>query len=166
MALMTATRRETVQPRLDQPQPPLASWPLHAGLDLGAVPTAPGCGRAWTRVILWEWRLTRLADNAEVVASELLTNALLASRRLDRAAIGLTLLSDRQQLVIIVRDFNPVAPEPRQAEADDESGRGLTLVEAISHRVGWHRSPDGTPGKAVWAVLHLSSTRTAIEQKR
>jgi anti-sigma regulatory factor (Ser/Thr protein kinase) len=106
-------------------------------------------------VILWEWRLTRLADSAEMVGSELLTNALLASRWLDRAAIGLTLVSDWQQLVILVRDFNPIAPVPHQADANDESGRGLMLVEAISDRFGWRPSPDGTPGKTVWAVLHL-----------
>jgi len=48
MASMTATRRHIMQPRLDQPQPGPAAWPLHAALDLGALPTAPGCGRAWT----------------------------------------------------------------------------------------------------------------------
>ena len=101
-----------MQPRPDQPQPALASWPLRAGLDLGAVPTAPGCGRAWIRQILWEWRLTHLADSAEMIASELLTNALLASRWLDRPAIGLTLLSDRVQLVILVRDFSPGTSRP------------------------------------------------------
>jgi anti-sigma regulatory factor (Ser/Thr protein kinase) len=153
MATLTATRKETVQLRSDQPQPARASWPLRAGLDLGAVPTAPGCGRAWTRAILWEWRLTRLADSAEVVASELLTNALFASRWPDRPAIGLTLLSDGKQLVILVRDFNPGAPLPRQAGADEETGRGLMLVEAISDRFGWHRPADGTPGMVVWAVL-------------
>lgn len=157
MALMTATRRETVQPRPDQQEPALASGPLRAGLDLGAVPTAPGCGRAWTRAILWEWRLARLADSAEVIVSELLTNALLASRWLDRPAIHLTLLSDRQHVVILVRDFNPIAPVPRHAGTDDESGRGLVLVEAVSDRFGWHPSQDGSPGKVVWAVLRLSS---------
>lgn len=155
MAITTATRRGTVQPRPDQPQPALASWPLCAVLDLGAVATAPGCGRAWTRAILWEWRLTRLADSAELIASEMLTNALLASRRLERPAIGLTLLSDQEQLVILVRDFDPGAPAPRHASADEESGRGLMLVEAISDRFGWYRPADGTPGKAVWAVLRL-----------
>ena len=37
------------QPRPHQPQPNLAGWPLHAALLLGALPTAPSCGRAWTR---------------------------------------------------------------------------------------------------------------------
>jgi anti-sigma regulatory factor (Ser/Thr protein kinase) len=154
MASITATRRETVQPRPDQPQLALANWPLRAGLDLGAVPTAPGCGRAWTRQILWEWQLTHLADSAQMIASELLTNALLTSRWLDRPAIGLTLLSDREQLVILVRDFSPGTPVPRHAGDDEESGRGLMLVETISDQSGWCPPADGTPGKVVWAVLH------------
>jgi hypothetical protein len=82
---------------------------------------------------------------------------LLASRWLDRPAIGLTLLSDGQQLVILVRDFNPGIPVPRHASAKEESGRGLMLVEAISDRFGWERPADGTPGKIVWAVLLLSA---------
>ena len=157
MAGMTATRRETVQPPPGQPQPAApAHWPLRAGLDLGAVPTAAGCGRAWTGAILWEWGLTRLADSAEIVASELLTNALLASRWLDRPAIGLTLLCDRERLVILVRDFSPGVPVPRDASADDESGRGLMLVGAISDRFGWDWPADGTPGKIAWAVLETT----------
>ena len=154
MACITATRRETVQPRPGQPQPAaLTGWPLRAWLDLGAVPTAPGCGRAWTRQILWEWQLTRLADSTELIASELLTNALLASRWLDRPAIGLTLLSDGQRVVILVRDFNPGTPAPRHASAEDESGRGLMLVEAISDQSGWYQPADGNPGKVMWALL-------------
>jgi len=44
--------------------------PPHAVLDLGAVLTAPGCARAWTREILWEWGAAELADTAELVASD------------------------------------------------------------------------------------------------
>lgn len=159
MAELTATRRDTVQPRPGQPQPVWAAWPLRARLDLGAVPTAPGRARAWTRQILSEWRLTPLAGSAELITSELLTNALLASRWLDRPAIQLTLLSDCDQVVILVRDFNPGAPVPRHASAEDESGRGLMLVQAISDRSGWYPIPDGTPGKVVWAAIRTESAR-------
>jgi anti-sigma regulatory factor (Ser/Thr protein kinase) len=153
MASMTATRRHPMQPRLDQPQPALAGWPLHAALDLGALPTAAGCGRAWTSQILREWQLTELTDSAQLIASELLANASLTGRRLDRPAIRLTLLSDRQQLLILVRDFDPGAPVLRRASEDDESGRGLMLVQATSDQWGWCPLADGTPGKWVWAVI-------------
>ena len=128
MTSMTATRTQTVPPHPDHPQPGPATWPLHAALELGALPTAPGCGRAWTRQILHEWQLAPLAGSAELIASELLTNAVLASRGLDRPAIWLSLLSDRTRLVILVRDCHPAAPVPRHAGEDDESGRGLMLV--------------------------------------
>ena len=76
----SATRRQTVpHPRPHQPQPDLAGWPLHAALPLGALPTAPGCCRAWTRQVLREWGLDRLADDTELLVSELTTNALQAS---------------------------------------------------------------------------------------
>jgi len=94
-----------------------------------------------------------MADSAELLVSELATNAVLASRRLDRPAIWLFLACDRAQLVILVRDFDPDTPAPRHASDDDESGRGLMLVEAISDRFGWDRPADGTPGKVVWAVM-------------
>jgi len=153
VASMTATRRQMMQPRLDQPQPGPAPWPLHAALDLGALPTAPGCGRTWTSQILREWQLTQLTDSAQLITSELLANASLTGRRLDRPGLRLTLLSDRQQLLILVRDHDPGAPVLRHASEDDESGRGLMLVEAISDQWGWCPLADGTAGKVVWALL-------------
>lgn len=139
----------------DQLAPTAARWPLYAALDLGALLTAPGCGRAWTQALLWEWRLAHLADTAQVVVSELLTNAVQASRGLHQAAIQLSLASDRERLLISVRDFDPGAPAPRHVSDDDETGRGLMLVEAISDRFGWYPAADGTAGKVVWAALLL-----------
>jgi anti-sigma regulatory factor (Ser/Thr protein kinase) len=162
MSSMTATRPQAVPPHPHHPQPGRASWPLHAALDLGALPTAPGCGRAWTRQIAWEWQLAPLADSAELIASELLTNAVLASSGLDRPAIRLSLLSDRTRLVILVRDYHPAAPAPRHAADDDESGRGLMLVEGISDQFGWYRPADGTQGKVVWAVLLAGSPSSGL----
>jgi anti-sigma regulatory factor (Ser/Thr protein kinase) len=121
-------------------------------LDLGAVPTAPGCARAWTRQILWEWRLADLSDTSEVIVSELTTNAVLASRREGCSFIGLILTLDEGELAILVRDYCSGAPQPREAGADDEDGRGLLLVQAMSSRSGWYPAGDGAPGKVVWAV--------------
>jgi anti-sigma regulatory factor (Ser/Thr protein kinase) len=162
MSSMTATRTPAVPPHPDHPQPGPASWPLYAALELGALPTTPGCGRAWTRQIAWEWGLVRLAASAELIASELLTNAVRASSGLERPAIRLALLSDRARLVILVRDYHPAAPVPRHAGEDDESGRGLMLVEGISDRFGWYRPADGTPGKVVWAVLLAGSPSSGL----
>src|ERR1035441_681446 len=89
MAISTALKNAPMHPRDHPPPPALAGRALRAVLDLGAVPTAPGCARAWTRQILWEWRLDDLSEAAEGIVSELTTNAVLASRQLVSPAIVL-----------------------------------------------------------------------------
>ncbi len=151
MPTSTTARRPAVQHRPRPPQPP-PGQPPHVALDLGAVPTAPGCARAWTRMILREWQLAGLSD-AEVVVSELATNALLASRREGVAFFRLILTHSEGELAILVRDFCVTLPQARDAGDDDENGRGLLLVQAMSVRSGWYPPDDGTPGKVVYAVL-------------
>jgi anti-sigma regulatory factor (Ser/Thr protein kinase) len=131
----------------------LQDRPSRAVLDLGAQPTAPGCARAWTRRVLRAWRLTGLSDPAEVVVSELTTNAMLASRPQDRTCIRLSLTLDQGELGIFVRDYCPGTPRPANSGDEDENGRGLLLVEAMSSRSGWYPPNDGTAGKVVWAAL-------------
>jgi hypothetical protein len=157
-SLMTgrfATRTQTVLPPCP-PQPEIAGWPLRAALYLGALPTAPGCGRAWTRQILREWDLDHLADNTELLVSELTTNAVQASPIAD-AVIGLWLASDCERAVILVWDSSPWPPTPTNPGYDTENGRGLLLVEALSLQWGWYSptgaSPLGRTGKVVWAIL-------------
>ena len=137
--------------------PELEGWPLHAALPLGALPTAPGCGRAWTRQILREWGLDRLADDTELLVSELTTNALQASALIADAAIGLWLASDCERVVILVWDPSPQPPTAENPGQDAEDGRGLLLVQALSLQWGWYfpagTSPDGHAGKVVWAIV-------------
>jgi hypothetical protein len=137
-----------VQHRPRPPQPP-PDRPPHVALDLGAVPTAPGCARAWTRAILAEWRLTGLWEASELIVSELATNATLASRLEGVAFFRLILTRGQGELAILVRDFCAGLPLPRDAGDEDESGRGLLLVQAMSGRSGWYPPDDGTPGKVV-----------------
>lgn len=138
-----------------RPHPPqsLADGPSLAVLDLAARPAAPGHARAWTRRVLAEWQLTSVRDSAELVVSELSTNAILASRPLARPVIRLTLIRDKDELAILVRDYCSGTPQPANASDQDENGRGLRLVEAMSTRWGWYPPEDGAPGKVVWAVL-------------
>jgi anti-sigma regulatory factor (Ser/Thr protein kinase) len=152
MASSTATARNAVQ---HPPHPLRLSQepPTRAALDLGALPTAPGCARAWTRQVLWEWQLTALWDTAELVVSELTTNAMLVSGRLGHPHVRLTLIRDDRELVISVYDHSPSGPEPANAGVEDENGRGLLLVEALSSQWGWYTFNEGTHGKVVWAVV-------------
>jgi hypothetical protein len=116
MTTSTTARRPIVHHHPHPPHPP-PGRPPRAVLDLGAVPTAPGCARAWTRQILWEWRLADLSDTAGLIVSELTTNAMLTSRREGRSFIRLTLDLDQGELAILVRDFCHSTPQPGLNEA-------------------------------------------------
>jgi hypothetical protein len=68
--------------------------------------------------------------------------------------VTLRLLAGEKTLVIEAWDMSPLDPEPRQARADDECGRGLAVVAALSAR--WGCEPTGGRRKVVWAELALS----------
>ena len=141
------------RPSCQGPTAQVPSQPPRAVLDLGAVLTAPGCARAWTREILWEWGAAELADAAELLVSELVTNSVNACAGLDLAAIRLVLTLDKGELAILVRDSHPGVPLAVQPVADDESGRGLLIVEHLSDRCGWYPLNDPEHAKVTWAVL-------------
>ena len=145
--------RGTRRAALPQPGPP-GTWPAaRAFLDLGAVLTAPGCARAWTREILRGWGVSELADVAELVASELVTNSVQACLALDRAVIRLVLTLDQGELAVLVRDGHLGVPVAAQPGEDDEGGRGLLIVEHLSDRFGWYLLEDGKAAKVTWAVI-------------
>ena len=111
-----------------------------------------------------EWGLGEAAEGVELVVSELVTNAVLAScepdgrpRYKDGAAlpcVRVRISSDRVRVLVEVWDENPGMPEPRSARMNEENGRGLMLVEALSERWGSDRVP-GWGGKVVWAELRV-----------
>jgi anti-sigma regulatory factor (Ser/Thr protein kinase) len=142
-----------VIPPPPNPDPSLArGWPLLDFLELGALPGAVPCARLHTRHLLWEWRLTRLTDSAELAVSELMTNAIAASRSGQRVPpVRLWLQSDRARLLIMVWDSNEYPPLRTGSTREDEGGRGLLLVEAVCARWDWYLTPQLT-GKAVWAL--------------
>jgi hypothetical protein len=57
-------------------------WPLRTQLELAALSSAVPCARGHVRSVALEWGLPGLADTAELLASELVTNAIQASERL------------------------------------------------------------------------------------
>src|SRR6266851_4054355 len=70
-----------VPPAPPPPGPGVAGqWPLRSFLELGALPGAVPCARLHARELMWEWRLTGLGDDVEILVSELVTNAVAASR--------------------------------------------------------------------------------------
>ncbi|OCC09544.1 Histidine kinase-, DNA gyrase B-, and HSP90-like ATPase [Streptomyces sp. PTY087I2] len=111
------------------------------------------------------WKLPDYIDNAELVVSELATNAIKATGLTDAEpkwedikahhiiAVQLRVIDTR--LYIEVWDGSADVPEKQDATADAENGRGLPLVEALSERWGIFQPPAG--GKIVWAEFELSS---------
>jgi anti-sigma regulatory factor (Ser/Thr protein kinase) len=123
-------------------------------LEFAPLPGAIPCARLHTVHVLHEWGLRTLADDAALIVSELMTNALDASAVLpERPPITLRLLATGSSLVIEAWDHSPVDLEPCQADADAECGRGLTVVAALSDRWGAERT--GHRHKVVWAELAL-----------
>ncbi|MEZ0070199.1 PAS domain S-box-containing protein [Streptacidiphilus sp. MAP12-20] len=118
-----------------------------AGLPLSRDPEVVGVARRFVRDTLDSWHLPSLRDATELLVSELVSNALLHSEKPTR----LRLIRDRV-LSVAVEDTDGHAPRLRHAKADDEGGRGMHLVNELSHRWGSRATPDG---KVVWFELEL-----------
>ena len=132
-------------------------WPLRSYLELGALPSAVSCLRLHAKQTLWEWGLTDLSESIELLVSELATNALRASEVLEWApAIRMWLLSDKEQVLILLWDAHPNPPVRIDPREDAESGRGLILVEALSDRWGSY-AHTGLGGKIVWCEVSFHS---------
>jgi|HubBroStandDraft_6_1064221.scaffolds.fasta_scaffold373869_2 anti-sigma regulatory factor (Ser/Thr protein kinase) len=131
-------------------------WPLQTRLELGAFPSAVPCARGHVRTVALEWGLSDLADTAELLASELVTNAVQASGRLkpaDRAAIPVVriwLVSDRISMVIHVWDASGELPTRKDTGPDEEGGRGLMLVDTLGKEWGSYQKAQG---KVVWVMI-------------
>jgi hypothetical protein len=103
--------------------------------------------RELTRRQLAAWGLERLSDTAELLVSELVTNAIRAASyevELRLMRVG--------KLLVEVSDDNHNLPQLQRAEADDVEGRGLALVSHMSRRWGTSRK---AVGKVVWFELPL-----------
>ncbi|WP_053660642.1 SpoIIE family protein phosphatase [Streptomyces sp. MMG1121] len=117
-------------------------------------PRSVGRAREYARTQLVDWDLEALVDTAELLVSELVTNAL----RYGEGEIRLRLLLDRT-LVCEVWDSGLVQPRRRRARDTDEGGRGLQLVGLLSAAWGSRRTPRG---KTVWFELPLPGGETGL----
>src|ERR1035441_4250354 len=108
-----------------------SQWPLQDFLELGALAGAVPCARLHARQVLREWGF-RLGENAELLVTELVTNAVKASRAMTQAfPVRLWLASDSAQVLILVSDASPQPPVRMDTSDEAENGRGLMVVEAI-----------------------------------
>lgn len=93
-----------------------------------------------------------------LLLSELVTNAVCHGRVPPGRRVGTRLTLGGGCLRIEVADANDDLPLPRTAGEDDESGRGLALVDALADGWGTYRRAGGV-GKCVWVELRLPAGR-------
>lgn len=111
----------------------------------------PARFRRITRAVLNNWGYPDLVETAELLVTELATNALQHGAG-SHVKFRLRLHDDR--LLIEVNDGSPtvrVPRCPRRPSLYDENGRGLILVEALAET--WGVSEDGT---TTWCTLPLA----------
>ena len=117
-------------------------------------PSTAEIGRQLLRDVLGIWRLDNLADHAALIVTELIANA---ARHTPCHEIRLVVeRPNATRLRVGVLDREPARlPALSQADDDDESGRGLLLIDAVADRWGYdlHGSGRRPWGKEVWAEL-------------
>jgi anti-sigma regulatory factor (Ser/Thr protein kinase) len=119
-----------------------------ARLELPATTAAASVARLFVRCLCEEWGVGPVSEVAELLASELVTNAVLHAQ----SAIELEASRSTTTLRVDVRDVGDsrVALEPRAAPSEAEGGRGLSIVASLAD--SWGVEESGL-GKSVWFTL-------------
>ncbi|MEC4019041.1 ATP-binding protein [Streptomyces sp. H27-D2] len=126
--------------------------PSHDAFHLPALSASVAEARRRVLSQLREWGIAEeVRDDAGLVVSELFTNAL---RHTDSEKIGCELRFNGDLLRVEVADQGCGTLEPREqvSDADQEGGRGLLLVGALSDTWGVRPDKSGR-GRVVWADL-------------
>jgi anti-anti-sigma regulatory factor len=111
---------------------------------------APRTGRALAAYACWQWDLPEPTTTAQILASELIANAV----RHARTPVGFAITLRDGELRLSVLDGVAMPVRMRTPTELDEQGRGLLIVDAVSN--GWGSLPLGS-GKVVWAAVAVRS---------
>jgi anti-sigma regulatory factor (Ser/Thr protein kinase) len=109
-------------------------------------PSSAGVAREVLADQLRQWQIEDLCDDAALVVTELISNAV----RHARTTVELTISHLDDGVRMEVRDGSDRPLRRRPCSESDESGRGLHLVDALSSRHGV--TSDGE-GKRVWVEM-------------
>lgn len=127
-----------------------ATWPRCSVL---AEPRAVRAARNFVAEQLGAYRLHDYVHPAQLIMSELATNAVKISRPGDVITVGVAVA--RQAITMLCWDAHHAMPEAQPAAALDEGGRGLQIVACLAKE--WGVIPLVLePGKVVWATLDRS----------
>jgi DNA-binding NarL/FixJ family response regulator len=124
---------------------------IQASTSLSNDPRSAGDARRFVAGTLQSWELGSLVDTVTLLTSELVSNAVLHAGSDVDVVVRLTGSLARVE----VTDRSDLVPAARHAAADDDSGRGLALVQELARRWGTSRQPGG--GKTVWFEVPRSS---------
>ncbi|MBV9025762.1 MAG: ATP-binding protein [Streptomycetaceae bacterium] len=120
-------------------------------------PRSVSRARARLREYARAWHIPdESAETAVLLLSELTTNACKHARVSPGREISTRFILRNDTLRIEVSDATDELPRPCHASPNDESGRGLTLVEALVDAWDVFPRPCGI-GKTVWFELKLPS---------
>lgn len=131
------------------------------GISLAPVPESTKTAREFTTATLRGWHLDALIQDAVMVASELVTNAIRHGTPFGvddekQPRVELTWWCQASGLICVVTDWSAKPPVLAPADLHAESGRGLQIVQALADTWGWTTLSTGE--KAVWAALRLPGT--------
>ncbi|SRR6266568_3118092 len=116
-------------------------------ISLTAGPAAAAEARSQVRAAVNAWDAPVDLTVAVLLTSELVTNAI---KHEAGEIVMLAITCAYDQLRVDVHDSSRSLPEPADAPADAETGRGLMLVASLSTTWGFYRTP---VGKAVYFTL-------------
>ena len=122
---------------------------------LAAEPVSASMARDFICEHLVAHDLLYLVEDIRLVASELATNAMVHAR----TPFVVTLSEMNGVVLLAIRDGSAPGPVTTAPRAMDMGGRGLVLVEQLSHEWGARTDRDGS--KSVWASF-VTRTRTGL----
>ena len=126
----------------------MAGEPRSAQLRLPPKATSPARARRFVAETLAGWGAAD-GDDAILVVSELVTNALLHAR----TAMTLTVVeTGTDSVYICVADGSTLQPQERHFSLESGTGRGLRLLQSIAAEWGVRNDDDG---KTVWCRIVL-----------
>jgi anti-sigma regulatory factor (Ser/Thr protein kinase) len=119
---------------------------------LPSIPESVPIARFHIRAALGFHQLDEYADDAAIITSELVTNAIQHACGDGTGTVRVTLLRvwNPEAVTVVVADSSAEGPVNCTAPDGSERGRGMRIVDELSDCWGWN-SEDG--GKAVYAVL-------------
>ena len=129
-----------------------------ARLELPGTPAAPSVARLFVRNLCEEWGAASLTDVAELLSSELVTNAVIHAR----SSISLEAAYDQNgsadehgdggvlRIEVYDSSADDVDLQPHEVSQGAEGGRGLAIVARLASH--WGVEPV-SQGKRVWFTL-------------